>query len=381
MANAKHDDNRVPSLIAVSSVDGETPVRLWADPTTHRLLVANTFSPADIVFDTTDANAGMLKVLLPDGDATNVPVLMVGRESIIGSTDLGILDGITQASLVIYGDAAGDTIRLYHDGTRPRYISGSGAHCFGTGTPGSIASEDGDDAYITGQLEVDGNLYADAQVRVLNSSIWVGIGVSSGLQFSGTAATRAGIIYGTDQGMSLVAGSLDGHGNHQVNIISGDNVLKDHDRDTKATNPRLNIFSATDPDSDNTQYGYFEHDTSDFIAGAATGGFKMDGIRLKQAKGANVASAGDLTLGEDGNYFIITGTTNINAITTAGWEAGTDFFLEFAGILDVNHNTSGGAGTAEILIDTSSTYTSAAGSILHVVYNGTNFKTTPFFTP
>lgn len=39
MANAKHDQNRVPTLIAVSSVDGITPVQIYGDPTTHRLLV------------------------------------------------------------------------------------------------------------------------------------------------------------------------------------------------------------------------------------------------------------------------------------------------------------------------------------------------------
>lgn len=39
MANAKRDGNRVPTLIAVSNADGETPVVLWADPITHRLLV------------------------------------------------------------------------------------------------------------------------------------------------------------------------------------------------------------------------------------------------------------------------------------------------------------------------------------------------------
>lgn len=42
MANAYRDQNNVPTLIAVSIVDGQTPVRLWADPVTHRLLVDST---------------------------------------------------------------------------------------------------------------------------------------------------------------------------------------------------------------------------------------------------------------------------------------------------------------------------------------------------
>lgn len=39
MENAERDQNRVTTLIAVSSVDGITPVKLYADPVTHRLLV------------------------------------------------------------------------------------------------------------------------------------------------------------------------------------------------------------------------------------------------------------------------------------------------------------------------------------------------------
>lgn len=41
MANAKRDDNNVPTLLAVSSSDGTTPVVVYADPSTHRLLVNN----------------------------------------------------------------------------------------------------------------------------------------------------------------------------------------------------------------------------------------------------------------------------------------------------------------------------------------------------
>lgn len=37
--NAKRDENFVPTLLGVSSADGVTPIRVWADPDTHRLLV------------------------------------------------------------------------------------------------------------------------------------------------------------------------------------------------------------------------------------------------------------------------------------------------------------------------------------------------------
>lgn len=49
MANASRDENSVPTLIAASSSDGSTPVRVYADPTTHRLLVAFSTTPGDVV--------------------------------------------------------------------------------------------------------------------------------------------------------------------------------------------------------------------------------------------------------------------------------------------------------------------------------------------
>jgi len=39
--DAKRDSNRVTTLLGVSNVDGTTPVTLYADPTTHRLLVSS----------------------------------------------------------------------------------------------------------------------------------------------------------------------------------------------------------------------------------------------------------------------------------------------------------------------------------------------------
>jgi hypothetical protein len=39
MANAKRDQNKIPTLIGVSSSDGITPTLAYVDPVTHRLYV------------------------------------------------------------------------------------------------------------------------------------------------------------------------------------------------------------------------------------------------------------------------------------------------------------------------------------------------------
>lgn len=41
MANASRDQNNVPTLLGASSTDGVTPTLVYADPTSHRLLVQN----------------------------------------------------------------------------------------------------------------------------------------------------------------------------------------------------------------------------------------------------------------------------------------------------------------------------------------------------
>lgn len=104
-------------------------------------------------------------------------------------------------------------------------------------------------------------------------------------------------------------------------------------------------------------------------------GTVVDG-RFEEDRGANVVAANNLTLGLDGNLFIITGNTQINAITTANWQAGSTIKLEFTGTPTVKHNTVGGAGTVPIYLSGGVDYTAAANDILTLVYDGTNWHET-----
>ena len=97
--------------------------------------------------------------------------------------------------------------------------------------------------------------------------------------------------------------------------------------------------------------------------------------RMLEKQGADVASAGDLTLGTDGNTFEITGTTTINAITTTNWQLGAKVTLIFASTPTVKHNTSGGANTAVILLAGAADFSATAGDTLTLCYSeqgGTN---------
>jgi hypothetical protein len=67
MANASRDQNNVPTLLGVSSADGTTPVPLYADPTTHRLLTTSTGASAGTTAQTAAANALVYTVGAVDG--------------------------------------------------------------------------------------------------------------------------------------------------------------------------------------------------------------------------------------------------------------------------------------------------------------------------
>lgn len=96
--------------------------------------------------------------------------------------------------------------------------------------------------------------------------------------------------------------------------------------------------------------------------------------RVRRSKGADVASANDLTLGLDGNCFTVTGTTQINGIATADWTAGSDVVIEFSAALTVKHNTAPGAGFAPLYLAGAVDFSATADDILYLYYNGTVWR-------
>lgn len=90
MAQAAHDENHVPSILGVSSVDGTTPVTVFADPTTHRLYVDASVSVSGITGSLSNNNAapgsGNLGVLPAIANA-GAPSWTEGRQVLL-STDL-----------------------------------------------------------------------------------------------------------------------------------------------------------------------------------------------------------------------------------------------------------------------------------------------------
>lgn len=97
MADAKRDANYITTLIAVSNADGSTPVVLWADPTTHRLLVQSTGSTPQAMFapfgSTTSVTTGdgVVAVTIPatyNGLNLTAAIASVHTKGITNTTDI-----------------------------------------------------------------------------------------------------------------------------------------------------------------------------------------------------------------------------------------------------------------------------------------------------
>ncbi len=91
---------------------------------------------------------------------------------------------------------------------------------------------------------------------------------------------------------------------------------------------------------------------------------------------AQIVAANNLTLGR-ANVNLVSGATQITAITTSGWQAGSaSVFLQFSGAPLVKHNTAGGAGTAPIKLAGTVDFQAAADDVLGLEFDGTYWHET-----
>lgn len=100
--------------------------------------------------------------------------------------------------------------------------------------------------------------------------------------------------------------------------------------------------------------------------------------------GADIASAGTLTLGADGNYFHVTGTTGITAISTR--IDGTLVILEFDGALTLTHNATslillGGVNVTTVAGDVFAFISEGSGNWREVDRRKIATATAPGFVP
>lgn len=72
--------------------------------------------------------------------------------------------------------------------------------------------------------------------------------------------------------------------------------------------------------------------------GGGTSVTSLQAMRFETAKGNDVVAANNMTLGGDGNVFVITGNTQINLINGLNWQQGSEITLQFTGSPTLKHN-------------------------------------------
>lgn len=176
MAEAKRDKNMVTTLIGVSSADGITPVTIYVDPSTHRMLVSAAAGTLDSMTDVVITAGEQGDILYFDGTdwvnlnhGTTGQVLTTGGHaanpswSAAGSGDVQGPASATDGAIVLF------------DGTTGKLIKNS------IYTPASFATALGaDDNYVT-----------DAEKTVIGNTSGTNSGDNAtNSQYSGLAASK-----------------------------------------------------------------------------------------------------------------------------------------------------------------------------------------------
>lgn len=95
MANASHDENRIPTLLGVSSVDGVTPIPVYVDPVTHRLLVSSSAAAGDVNWN---GNANGAKKTIGSTDNQDIGLITNNTERVTVLKDGNVGIGTTAPS-------------------------------------------------------------------------------------------------------------------------------------------------------------------------------------------------------------------------------------------------------------------------------------------
>lgn len=169
MAEAKRDENFVPTLIGVSSADGSTPVTVYVDPVTHRLkvdLAAGSGTVTTVSVVSANGFAGTVAT------ATSTPAIT------ISTSITGIIKG-NGTAISAAGASDVDSILPTQTGNNGKYLT----------TNGTISS--------WGTIAGGGTVTATGGALTLNSIV-LGAGttdtkVSTGITTNGTAQLVLGV--------------------------------------------------------------------------------------------------------------------------------------------------------------------------------------------
>ena len=90
MANAPKDENRIPVILGVSSIDGVTPTMVTADPSTHFIMTEDNTTGSDLSADQAYRDGNLITTMIAVSEVdgvTPVPLYVnASGELLIDST-------------------------------------------------------------------------------------------------------------------------------------------------------------------------------------------------------------------------------------------------------------------------------------------------------
>lgn len=250
-------------------------------------------------------------------------------------------------------------LRASHDGTNGYFDFGTSYHKFGA-TPASAGRSrySHNDKLIwrgSGAFDVEG-------LAVLSDVVTLGDAARA-------TTLRAGgkmIAYGSDAGANMITYNLNAAGYSGIEYRANDGAT-----------PK--VFTGYSNGSNHFRFNALE--AGNYIVFMRDGNEKVRidenrqliSCRLNTSKGADIASAADVTLGVDGNFFVFTGTTEVQRIAQATWSAGAEVRIRASGNMNVKHGVAAGGGFGGIYLAGAVDYAMTANDMLALTFDGTNW--------
>jgi hypothetical protein len=347
------------------SIDDTKKARLEVDtntPTATTIVIStpsNDFDMEEAVRNSTTATTNALPRYSGSGKyIKDSGVLIDDSENLSGVAKISSSDHVELTEIAAPSTPATGKVAIYTKTDGKLYIkddAGTETDCTGSGGLSNVV--DDTTPQLGGSLDVNGNKI----VSVSNANIDIepnGTGnvLLGNFTFDADQTVGAGqdnYVLTYDDGAGLI--SLEASaGGSSLPVVDTTSIVEDPVDATKEMRIDVGAVSTatvrvlTMPDNDvdlgsdfataaqGTTADSAMQDLVDDTTPQLGGALDTNSKQINLSKGADVASAGALTLGTDGNYFDITGTTTITSIATLG--IGTQVTLHFDGIF--NSNTS-----------------------------------------